>query len=244
MNSTTLCLDFGNTRQKCAIFQEGILQDVVVLEDISIKAIKSLITSYYPSSVILSSVINHDKEIENYLIEYTKFHKLSHKSALPFKIPVSKPDTVGADRLAICAAAVDYFPDNHTLSIGLGTCITYNFTNKHHEFLGGSISPGLQMRFKAMHQQTALLPMVEAEHNFPLVGYDTNTNLQSGVILGISKEIDGIIEAYNEKYNNLKVLMTGGDMGFFMPHLKNKIVADPNLLFRGLYVINKLLPSQ
>ena len=95
----------------------------------------------------------------------------------------------------------------------------------------------MNMRFRAMHEQTALLPIVKAQHNFPLVGYDTNTNLQSGVILGVSKEIDGIIEAYKEKYNNLQVLMTGGDMSFFLPHLRNKLLADNDLLFKGLYHI-------
>ena len=234
---TTLCFDFGNTRLKCAVFVGDSLHIVEVLPDDSVPAIEHLINLYKPSKSILSSVINHKPAIEPLLADSTDFHKLSHSSKLPFTTPVGKPSTIGADRLALCAASVSIFPNQHTLSIGLGTCITYNFTNKYHEFLGGGISPGMNMRFRAMHEQTALLPMVKAQHNFPLVGYDTNTNLQSGVILGVSKEIDGIIEAYKEKYNNLQVLMTGGDMSFFLPHLRNKLLADPDLLFKGLYHI-------
>jgi len=97
----------------------------------------------------------------------------------------------------------------------------------------------MNMRFRAMHEQTALLPLIKAESNFPLVGFDTKTNLLSGVILGMAKEIDGIIDAYSLKYSNFNVLLTGGDMGFFVPHLKNKIFADPNLIYKGLYAISE-----
>jgi len=236
---TTLCFDFGNTRLKCAVFIDGNLNTVEILNDDALSTIQALIDKYKPNKSILSSVIKHDVAIEQLLASITNFHKLDHTSKLPITTPVGKPETIGADRLAICAASVYMFPNKHTLSIGLGTCTTYNFTNKYHEFLGGSISPGLTMRFRAMHEQTALLPLVKAQHNFPLVGYDTNTNLQSGVILGMSKEIDGIIEAYKEKYDNLQVLMTGGDMSFFLPHLRNKLLADPDLLFKGLYAISE-----
>jgi len=236
---TTLCFDFGNTRLKYAVFINGTLEKVEVLSDDSQQSIQALLDKYRPNKAILSSVIKHNVTIEQQLASATNFHKLDHTSKLPITTPVGKPETIGADRLAICAASVYMFPSQHTLSVGLGTCTTYNFTNKYHEFLGGSISPGLTMRFRAMHEQTALLPLVKAQHNFPLVGYDTNTNLQSGVILGMSKEIDGIIEAYKEKYDNLQVLRTGVDMTFFLPHLRNKLLADPDLLFKGLYAISE-----
>ncbi len=235
----TLCFDFGNTRLKCAVFIDGSLQKVEVLQNDTTTIIQDLITLYKPDKSILSSVIKHNIEIEPILASKSHFHKLNHFSKLPLTTPVGKPSTIGADRLAISAASVYLFPENHTLSIGLGTCITYNFTNKSHEFLGGGISPGMHLRFKSMNEQTALLPLVIPQHDYPLVGYDTNTNLQSGVILGISKEIDGIIELYKEKYDNLKVLMTGGDMPFFTPHLQNKIFTDANLLFKGLYAISE-----
>ncbi len=236
---TTLCFDFGNTRLKYAVFNDATLKDVEIMNDASIETLQSIIKKYQPQKTILSSVVKHDKTIETFLQQHTQFHLLNNTSKLPFTIPVGKPETVGADRLAICAAAVHLYPKSHNLAIGLGTCITYNFINKFHEFLGGSISPGMYMRFKAMNEQTALLPIIQPDHNFPLIGYDTKTNLLSGVLLGMAKEIDGIIDAYKEKYDNFNVLITGGDMAFFVSHLKNKIFADPYLIFKGLYAISE-----
>lgn len=237
---TTLCFDFGNTRLKCAVFNDAHLKGVVVLENDATSTIQQLIKEHGATKSILSSVVNHNAAIETVLASATKFHKLNHASKLPITTPVGKPETIGADRLAICSAAVHLHPNQHNLAIGLGTCITYNFINKFGEFLGGSISPGMQMRFKAMHEQTALLPLIEATHDFPLIGYDTKTNLLSGVLFGMAKEIDGIIEVYANKYSNFNVLITGGDMAFFVAHLKNKIFADPYLLFKGLYAISEL----
>jgi type III pantothenate kinase len=91
-----------------------------------------------------------------------------------------------------------------------------------------------------MHEYTAKLPLVKADWNVPLVGYDTKTNLQSGVVLGMAKEIDGIIDAYAERYGNFNALLTGGDIVLFEPHLKNKIFADPDLIFKGLYAIRQI----
>lgn len=234
---TSLCFDFGNTRLKCAVFAGKELKEVLVLENDAPDTVAAILDQYQPQKAILSSVIKHHPDLESLLAERTDFHKLGHTSKLPFTTPVGKPETIGADRLAICAAAVDLFPNTHNLAIGLGTCITYNYINKSHEFLGGSISPGMTMRFRAMHEQTALLPLVEPDHHFPLIGFDTKTNLQSGVIMGMAKEIDGIIDAYALKFNNFNVLLTGGDMAFFVPHLKNRIFADPYLIFKGLYAI-------
>ncbi|MDO8996445.1 MAG: type III pantothenate kinase [Sediminibacterium sp.] len=235
----SLCLDFGNTRLKVAVFNGRDFQEEINLPDATVATISTLMDQWKPEKVILSSVINHDPAIETFMAEKTKFHRLNHTSQLPLTTPVGKPETIGADRLALVAAAVDLFPKKHNLVIGLGTCITYNFINNHHEFLGGSISPGMNMRFRAMHEQTALLPYIKAESPFPLVGYDTKTNLLSGVIWGMTKEIDGIIDEYALKYSNFNVLLTGGDMPFFVPHLKNRIFADPNLIFKGLYAISE-----
>ena len=236
---TTLCFDFGNTRLKCAVFRGKKMSEVVVLDNDKAETIDKIIKQYRPANTILSSVINHAPEVEELLKQSTSFHKLSYQSKLPFTTPVGKPETIGADRLALAAAAVAFFPRKHNVVIALGSCITFNFINKFGEFLGGSISPGLEMRFKAMHNYTALLPMVEPDWNFPLIGYDTRTNLLSGVILGMSKEIDGFIDEYALKYSNFNAHLTGGNMPFFQPHLKNKIFADPYFLYKGLYAISE-----
>ena len=236
--SVTLCFDFGNTRRKVAVFINSEIEKVIVLKDDSEETIQSLIDTYYPVKSILSSVIDHNPGIEQLLAAKTRFHKLSHLTKLAFTTPVGKPETIGADRLALAAAAVHFYPKKNNLVIGLGTCITYNFINKYHEFLGGGISPGLEMRLKSVSHFTAKLPLVEADSNVPLMGYDTNTNILSGIILGMVYEIDGFIDEYGKKFSNFNVLLTGGDMGFFVPHLKNKIFADPYLIYKGLYAIS------
>ena len=235
----TACFDFGNTRLKCAVFNDDEIKEIIVMNDAATSTIENIITTYKPSKSILSSVVDHDVEIEKLLSGKTRFHKLSHQSKLPFTAPVGKPETIGADRLALVAAAVHFYPKQHNLIIGLGSCITYNFVNKFHEFLGGSISPGLEMRFKAMNQFTAKLPAVKADSNFPLIGYDTKTNLQSGVILGMAKEMDGIMNEYALRYSNFNAHLTGGDMRFFVPLIKNKIFANPHLIFKGLYALSE-----
>ncbi len=235
--STSICFDFGNTRLKAGIFKAGELLEVEVLQKGDIAEISSFLDKWTPEKVILSSVIHHDAQIERLLAARTKFHLLGPSTQINFTTPVGKPETIGADRLALVSAAVDLYPSQHNLIISLGTCITYNFVTNAHEFLGGSISPGTQMRFRAMHEQTALLPLITPSSEFTLVGYDTKTNLLSGVILGIAAEIDGIIAAYEAKYANFNVLLTGGDISYFVPHLKKRIFADPNLIFKGLYAI-------
>jgi type III pantothenate kinase len=238
--STTICFDFGNTRLKAAVFEDAQLKEIIVLNKGSAREIKTLLKEYNPGKSILSSVIDHDNEIEKVLDHKTKFHKLSYKTKLPFTSPVGKPETIGADRLALAAAAVFSYPKQNNLVIGLGTCITYNFINKDNEFIGGAISPGMEMRLKSLHQFTAKLPLVKPDWNIPLIGYDTDTNILSGVILGMAKEIDGFIESYDEKFGNFNALLTGGDMAYLGSHLKKKIFADPELIFKGLYAISEV----
>lgn len=238
--SITLCFDFGNTRKKVAVFNEDKIEKGVVLDDDTTGTVQSLIDTYQPKKSILSSVVDHNKSIEELLAAKTKFHKLNHLTKLSFTTPVGKPATIGADRLALCAAAVHFFPKKNNLVIGMGSCVTYNFINKYHEFLGGGISPGLEMRLKAVHQFTAKLPLIKADSNVPLIGYDTDTNLLSGAVLGLAKEIDGFVDSYKERYGNFNVVLTGGDIVHLAHHLKSKIFADPELIFKGLYAISEV----
>ena len=237
--ASTICLDFGNTRSKCGLFENNELIETIVLETPSYDSILELLHKFSPKKSILSSVVSHDPSIETLLKERTKFHLLSHESKVNFTTPVGKPSTIGSDRLALASAAVHYFPGKNNLVIGLGSCITYNFINQDHQFLGGSISPGMEMRFKSMHEHTALLPLAQKTWNFPIIGYDTLTNLQSGVLGGIIYEIDGFINYYRSKYENFNVVLTGGDTVYFARQLKNKIFADLNFLFKGLYALSE-----
>jgi len=237
---TTLCFDFGNTRLKAAFFREDVMAEEIYLPDDQASTIENIIQQFRPDKTILSSVINHSAVVEDILAAASRFHKLSIHTKLNFTSPVGKPETIGADRLALMAAAVHFFPGKNNLIIGLGSCITYNFVNQYAQFLGGGISPGMDMRFKSMHDYTAKLPLVQADWNYPLIGYDTKTNLQSGVIMGMVCEIDGIIEKYSNKYGNFNVVLTGGNSAYFASQLKNRIFADANFLFKGLYALSEL----
>src|SRR6266568_3020499 len=101
--SVTLCFDFGNTRKKCAVFQDAKIKEAITVNDDSPETIQSLIKQYQPEKSILSSVIDHNPDIENLLASQTKFHKLSHLTKVSFTTPVGKPETIGADRLALTA---------------------------------------------------------------------------------------------------------------------------------------------
>ncbi len=235
----TICFDFGNTRLKAAVFESDRFVLDLVLENDDPATIEKLLKEYQPHRSILSSVVDHNTAIEELLAARTSFHKVSHLTRINFSIPSGKPETIGADRLALCAAATRFFPGKNNLVIALGSCITYNFINQYHQFLGGSISPGMEMRFKAMQHYTARLPLVQKDWNFPLTGYDTKTNMQSGVIAGMTFEIDGFINAYASKYGNFNAVLTGGDTTYFAGQLKNKIFADHNFLFKGLYALSE-----
>ena len=246
---TTLCFDFGNTRKKVAVFKGNEIQETIILIDDAVETITELLERFSPEHTILSSVIIHNPAIETLLAAKSTFHKLSSATKINFTTPVGKPETIGADRLALVAAAVHFYPKQNNLIIGLGSCITYNFVNQYHQFLGGGISPGMDMRFKAMHDFTALLPLEKETWNFPLIGYDTRTNLQSGVLHGMAAEIGGIVDKYAEKYGNFNVVLTGGNSAYFAGQLKSRIFASPNglaeradhnFLFKGLYALSQL----
>jgi type III pantothenate kinase len=235
----TLCFDFGNTRLKFAVFDNDNFVEEITLPNDELFTIERVMYVHQPQKTILSSVVNHNPVIETVLAKHSKFHKISHLTQANFTTAVGKPETIGADRLALSAAAVHFYPGKNNLVIGLGSCITYNFINQYHQFIGGSISPGMEMRFKAMQVFTAKLPAVQAEWNFPIIGYDTKTNMQSGVIAGIAFEMDGFIDEYAHKYNNFNVVLTGGDSAYFARRLKNRIFADSNFLFKGLYALSE-----
>ena len=237
---TVLCFDFGNTRLKCGVFADGSFREMLVLESIEPDAVAPILGRFRPDKTILSSVVHHPAGLEALLAKHSRFHLLTSASKSPLTVRLGKPETIGPDRIAAMAGGISRFPGVHLLVIGLGSCIVYNFVDKFHEFLGGSISPGMEMRFKSLHHYTAKLPLVKEDWNYPLIGMDTRTNILSGVLLGMAKEVDGVIGAYLERYQGLEVLMTGGDTTFFSDHLAQKVHIDQDLNFKGLYTLAQL----
>jgi type III pantothenate kinase len=146
---------------------------------------------------------------------------------------------MGRDRIALVAGAVTNFDGKQLLIIDAGTCITYDLVIDNH-YLGGAISPGLQMRYQALHNLTASLPLLQRTNEAPLIGNDTANSIHSGVINGQMAEINGMIARYQENYNELKIIVTGGDISLLSSRLKSRFFAAPDLVLQGMYQIYKM----
>ena len=234
-----LVIDVGNTSVKLAVFKDALLfkKEVVMIQDLLETISKIKEENKTIKNVIVSSVGNLDKEVLEYLDNNFQVLFLSHQTKLPFKNLYETPNTLGIDRIALIAASVDRYSEKNVLVIDAGTCITYDFINKENEYLGGAISPGIRMRYKALYNQTAKLPLLDTEAPENLIGNSTITSINSGVVNGLVNEIDGVIAQYKEKYNDLTIILTGGDANFLSKQLKSSIFANSNFLLQGLNFI-------
>jgi type III pantothenate kinase len=147
------------------------------------------------------------------------------------------PNTLGQDRLANAIAIQKATTENAAISVDVGTCLKFDFVDEHGNYLGGSISPGLHMRFKALQKYTANLPLIENWEEHPMIGMDTKSSIVSGVVEGMTNEINETLRRYQEKHERLTIFMTGGDYTHFENAINYRIFADPNLTLRGLKLI-------
>ncbi len=229
-----LILDFGNTFRKIALFKGKDIVDQSLLDEFSNSHIEKFIGDRKVSSSIISSVINYPKSLKTFLQNKYNLIELDAKTHVPVINKYIRPETLGKDRLAAIVGAYSLFPKKNVLVIDAGTCITYDILNSDNEYLGGSISPGIEMRFKSLHNFTDKLPLLELKNFAKLIGDDTETSILSGVINGVLAETSGIIKKYNEIYNDLNIILCGGDCNFFDKTLKNSIFAVPKIVLLGL----------
>ena len=233
-NKMNLIIDIGNTSAKIAVFNTTAILKKAVLDIQSISTnVKKLQKKHVLNNVIISSVSKIKPSELTSFADFDQIIKLNHRTKIPFINKYSTPSTLGVDRIALASGAVTKYPTKNVLVIDAGTCITYDFVNAKKEYLGGAISPGIATRYKALHKFTANLPQLE-KSNFKLIGTDTKSSIHSGVLNGIQLEIDGIINQYKAKYQNLTVVLTGGDTNFLAKKLKSTIFANPNFLLEGL----------
>lgn len=237
-----LIIDIGNTRAKLAIFQNNaVLKTVVCLkEDLGVT--QKRLFEEFPEieNGILANVAEPEKDFETLFAELPgKKIKLSPKTKVPFQNAYNSPETLGLDRIALAAAAVSALPQKNVLVIDAGTCVTYDIITKKPQYLGGAISPGLNMRFRALNNFTARLPLLRrnTEANPKPLGKNTQESLHLGVTQGLVFEIDGFIEHFKQQYQDLTVILTGGDSDFLSKRLKNSIFAPENFLLIGLNCI-------
>ena len=233
-----LTIDIGNTLQKAAVYAEnGKLLFYCEKECLSKDDLPPLIEKYAVNHSILSSVSEEAGELVAFLAKNTGLLVFNHTTPLPIHLQYETPETLGLDRIANAVAANALFPNENVLSIQAGTCLVMDFVTNEAEYMGGSISPGLEMRFSALHHYTKRLPLVGKEGDRPLVGASTETSIRSGVLNGICNEIDGAIERYKNRFGNIKVILTGGNKNDLEKSIKSTIFAAPNLVLYGLYKI-------
>jgi type III pantothenate kinase len=227
-----LVVDYGNSSAKVAIFNQ--LELVEKHTFAALDELKSFLQNSRADNLIISSVTTDANQITSWAVHAKQKFTLTHTLPLPITILYKTPHTLGVDRIAGACGALQLFPTCSSLVIDAGTCITYDFIDANGNYYGGGISPGLIMRFKAVHTFTARLPLVSPTEQLELIGNTTETSIQSGVIYGITAEIEGIIARYRHQYPDLKVILCGGDSRFFENKLKGSIFASPDLVLIGL----------
>lgn len=233
-----LVLDFGNTQKKLALFDSGVLKLIEYYPEITRSDIERFI-DLHPgiSSCILSSVVRHADDITDFLFRKLKCISLDEHTPVPLVNLYQTGHSLGKDRLAAAVAGAHMFPGENVLIICAGTALTFDFVNAQGAYLGGAISPGMQMRFSALHTFTHKLPLLTYREQIQLVGSDTESSILSGVINGITAEIEGVSEAYRKQFPELKIILSGGDLNYFVKRLKISIFAVPNIVVHGLQQI-------
>ncbi|MDN3724845.1 type III pantothenate kinase [Aequorivita sp. SDUM287046] len=230
-----LAIDVGNTLIKLGVFNDGNLTQKTTCSKNDFSLAIQEISKVFPiKNCIISAVSNllegQFEEVRNQF----EVLLLNHQTPVSFVNKYATPLTLGIDRIALVSAAADQFPQKNVLIIDAGTCITYDFINSKNEYFGGAISPGISLRYKALHTFTEKLPLLKTKSPDSYLGNDTASAIHSGVVNGILYEIEGYINEYKKDYDNLTVILTGGDAHFLRDSLKNDIFANSNFLLEGL----------
>ena len=231
-----LTVDVGNTRIKAAVFEGSTIVENFVFEKEELeKEIKKILKKFQNcSDLVVASVGNIEKQSFLSFEKQLAIHFLTHEDAFPFINKYATPKTLGIDRMVLAAGATLQFPRQNRLVIDAGTCITYDFIDESDQYLGGAISPGLRLRYEALHNYTARLPLLSLEAPESYIGNATAQAIHSGVVNGFVYEIDGFIDEYRTNFPNFIIILTGGDADFLAKRLKNTIFANSNFLLESL----------
>ena len=234
-NALNLIIDIGNTMAKVALFNDGEMVEVLTESNQSLDCLKALCVKYPVNQGIVATVIDLNERVLADLAALPfPLLWLNHETPLPVVNLYETPETLGYDRMAAVVGANEQFPHRNILVIDAGTCITYEFIDSKGQYHGGNISPGMQMRFKALRQFTGRLPLVDTNGRKLPMGRDTETAIRAGVLKGMEYEISGYIESMKHKYPELLVFLTGGDDFSFDTKVKSVIFADRFLVLKGL----------
>jgi type III pantothenate kinase len=231
-----LVIDIGNTRTKWHLFNGEELIRVIPLSGFRAADVEELLTEYPElNKAIVSSVGNFPEETRAILkARFPVFIELNAATPLPIKNCYQSLDTLGYDRIAAVVGAHSLYPGKNILVVDAGSALTYDVITDRGTYLGGNISPGLAMRFRALHDFTGRLPLVGENASSELFGNTTETAIRAGVQNGIVYEVDNTIALFKKNYRNLMVIITGGDANFFAKKLKSFFFVHFNLTGIGL----------
>ena len=227
-----LCIDIGNTNAKAGIFDDDVL--IEVRTNLLDRHIIRILKEYKPDHVLISSVRKGVGKVVQKSSKITDTLVFSHKTPVPFNNQYHTPETLGLDRMASVAGANGLYSAKNSLVVDIGTCITYDLIDKSGTYHGGGISPGVEMKLKAMHKFTSKLPNIAFKGTAELMGKTTKECMLSGVMHGTVCELEGIIYRYRQFFEDLNIIFCGGGAKFFESKIKEPIFAIPNLVLIGL----------
>ncbi|NRS89018.1 type III pantothenate kinase [Flavobacterium sp. 7E] len=231
-----LTIDIGNTRIKGAVFEQDTMLEFFVFDKNDLeKKIKEILFNFQGiKNLVVASVGDVAKALFLSFDKDVIVHFVSHDDLFPFVNKYATPKTLGIDRMVLATGATLQFPNQNRLVIDAGTCVTYDFIDANDNYLGGAISPGLRLRYEALHNFTSKLPLLQLESPVGFIGDSTSESIHSGVVNGLVYEMDGFIDEYKALSINFIIILTGGDTVFLAKRLKNTIFANSNFLLESL----------
>lgn len=232
-----LVLDVGNSRTKAAMFRSGRMDRWGTFANGDLQALQAWLAGSVPEAAVVGSVAAPDEALRDRLLGMAPLLEVNGTTPSPLRSAYGSPITLGADRLANAVGGAVLFPARPVLVIDLGTCITCDLVGSDGTYLGGTISPGMQMRARAMHDHSARLPLVVPEEDPPMPGIDTRGSMAAGIHHGIVGELRWCIELLGYQRPGMAVVLTGGDAPRYARGLKSGIFAHPFLTLIGLYAI-------
>lgn len=239
-----LVVDSGNSFSKLGLFENNVIIDRFQFKKLTLNNIEKIFYQRKITNSIFSNVGEPNNKVLKFLGKNSNLVNFNSKLKIPFTNKYRSIETLGSDRIGLVSQASKLYSNKNILIIDIGTSITYDFLNKKNEYLGGNISPGLNMKFKALNNQTHNLPLVEKIKINSIIGSSTKSSVISGVINGTLGEINYISNLYKNKFKKIMIILTGGDSKFLFNHIKNGILADSNFLLSGLNLLLELNKKQ
>lgn len=250
-----LTIDVGNTNITCGIFDEDqivanfrittkmprtsdeygmLLGNLLEKNNLKIENIKD--------AIICSVVPNIMHSLQGALIKYFHIQPIVVEAGIKtgIRIVTPNPQQIGADRIVDAVAAYELY-GGPVMAIDFGTATTYDLVDESGAFLGGITAPGIRISAKALWEDAAKLPEIEIKKPEKILGKDTITSMQSGLVYGQIGQTEYIIEKVKEEagLGNIKVVATGG-LGRIIANETDAIdIYDPNLTLKGIQLVYK-----